>query len=815
MANGTTQDPPGFRVSARTILQLGAELISSDAVAFYELIKNAFDARSPSVQIAVLRRLPYGDVEAARELLLEAQGEADVETLAGELVAHVDIDAPRADALRAALEGASSVHELLDVLDGANHILIKDSGEGMTEGDLREIYLTIGTPHRLLQKEASNSGTPILGEKGIGRLSAMRLGHRLEVRTSESGEPDWNELAIDWRWFEDPTALLESIPVAPTTGDPKGEPDASGTTLEISALKSEWSQQKLADISRDELSKLTDPFATKKVRYPIELLFNGERVVIPRFDKILFENAHATVRATYSIKGETPKLSGSVSYRPGRREEERTRSFSLSGVHLASVASEFESLLSQPRSRRVKKEPRRLSPEEYERIEDRLRSLGPFELDFFWFNRQRLRGLDGIGELSKVRELVNEWSGGIKLYRDGFRVLPYGGPNDDWLKLDEKAYGRSGFKGNRNQIIGRVAVSSDENPALRDQTNREGLQDTPEQQTLVALLRYVYDKEFIGFIDQVDKEIRMNREPTLRVVSERIAEQEEKMEDALRRLRAVPEVSKDRSLVKAFEEVMRDVRAIMAQARELGEAFEQRTGDVINLAGIGLMVEVITHELHRATTNTLVALGDVDLDGDRDQLAARLRTLNGQLRTLEKRISVLDPYTTSGRQRKTEFDLVEVIRDVVRSHEAQFDRHQIQADVTGPPGGVPVRAVQGMVVQVLENLISNSVYWLSFELNRRRGEFVPRIDVEVVGSPPEVRFTDNGPGIPPDLQYRVFEPFFSTKSSGRTQKGLGLYVSREIARYHGGDLVLGDALGDQGNLNTFVLTLSSPTSDRD
>jgi hypothetical protein len=42
-----------FRIAARTILHLGAELISSDAIALYELIKNAFDAKSPEVEIRV------------------------------------------------------------------------------------------------------------------------------------------------------------------------------------------------------------------------------------------------------------------------------------------------------------------------------------------------------------------------------------------------------------------------------------------------------------------------------------------------------------------------------------------------------------------------------------------------------------------------------------------------------------------------------------------------------------------------------------------------------------------------------------------
>ncbi len=58
-----------FRVTARTILQLGAELISSDAVAFYELIKNAFDAGSKRVTVRVIERVPSSEIPSIQEAL--------------------------------------------------------------------------------------------------------------------------------------------------------------------------------------------------------------------------------------------------------------------------------------------------------------------------------------------------------------------------------------------------------------------------------------------------------------------------------------------------------------------------------------------------------------------------------------------------------------------------------------------------------------------------------------------------------------------------------------------------------------------------
>jgi signal transduction histidine kinase len=56
----------------------------------------------------------------------------------------------------------------------------------------------------------------------------------------------------------------------------------------------------------------------------------------------------------------------------------------------------------------------------------------------------------------------------------------------------------------------------------------------------------------------------------------------------------------------------------------------------------------------------------------------------------------------------------------------------------------------------------------------------------------EIAIEDSGPGIPPELRPRLFEPFFTTKPSGT---GLGLAVSRAIARAHGGDLAADAATG--------------------
>ena len=64
-------------------------------------------------------------------------------------------------------------------------------------------------------------------------------------------------------------------------------------------------------------------------------------------------------------------------------------------------------------------------------------------------------GIDSIGDQKVVRDLQKRWSG-ILLFRDGFRVLPYGEDADDWLALDRRAMGSSGYLLNKTQFVGRI-----------------------------------------------------------------------------------------------------------------------------------------------------------------------------------------------------------------------------------------------------------------------------------------------------------------------------------------------------------------------
>jgi signal transduction histidine kinase len=782
-----------FRVTARTILQLGAELISSDAVAFYELIKNAFDAGSKRVTVRVVERLPFdklaalrGEIQAAEELppRTKAAQEA-VHSVCNRITSLANRTAPDIDEYLACVAAAKSLASLRDLVDDAGSIEFSDSGEGMSLSDLEDVYLTIGTSSRLKTRVSRaalpTNSRPVLGEKGIGRLSAMRLGMRLQVKTTKEDESNWHLLDVNWREFAgDLDALVESVDVHPVEGPLKEDDAEQGTRIIITALNDGWSAEKLAQIAAAELSKLMDPFSNR-TQFPIAVYYNKTRLKIPAFDCLLFEHAHATVTASLSLEANSkPVVRGQVNYLLERKQ----KTFVIESANLKSLAN-VESL-------------------------DVLRTLGPFTMEAYWYNRRILEEITGIGDREHVRELIRAWSGGLMLFRDGFRVHPYGGPNDDWLDLDRGALAAPGYKVNRAQLIGKVDITQADNPRLIDQTNREGLRDNKETAALRTILLHILVGQLRRFLDDVDK---TNRKPvTFTELEGRVEAEEQTLNKTIQKLREIAVEFEDidiEPIEEALRQSIKQIERTMADAKQLADQYDQDRSQVIHLAGLGMMVEHIAHELLRTTEHTLRTLSDTLAGNVSGDVKAHLANVESQLISLRKRLSLLDPHTTSGRQVKEPVALVATIKDILRGHAGQFERHGIEAAVTSvpPKSDVTVKMVRGMFIQVIENLISNSVYWLKQKLDMEP-EFTPTITVTVRTSDKEVLFTDNGPGIDPADREDIFRPFFTRKPPGQG-KGLGLYISRQLAEYHGATLVLDPAKDRRtGQYHTFILDLS-------
>lgn len=778
-----------FRITARTVLELGSELISSDIIAFYELIKNGFDAGTKSgVDIhfnIVLRRNYY---LSARERALKSQSfrRSFVEETIEKLNPEAALDL--LESARSRLLSAKTADQYLSALDyvyGLSDITISDTGSGMSLTDLVNNFLVIGTASRKRDVESAlkrgDTKSPYLGEKGIGRLSAMRLGDRLRVETATASDATLNELVINWADFSSIDAMLSDIEIRPRKCGPKPDPTWSGTRIQVGALAEDWTKARVRKMAEYDFARLTDPFNDPKRRPRIALFWNGERLSVPWMEKALLKASHASIKGEYAIEEGFPVLRCDlVASNLGFEHPKESESSVIRALDLQAL----------------------LVGNERELPASALTSIGPFKFEMYWFNRRLLSRIDGIGDLKAVRHLQERWSG-ILLFRDGFRVFPYGDDNDDWLGLDRKALRRSGYTLNKTQFIGRVEISRRNNPQLVDQTNREGLRETSEQQVLIEILQYAIQDQLFRFMKYVESQYK-GQKLDLTEAKLEVEDLNKRAQSAIRKLRKLaPQATAE---VETLQQALLEFSEFADKARLRIEEVEKQSKQMVEMAGVGLMVEIVAHELARASENALQNIENLRSKTTPPDIQTKLASLRDQMLSLSKRIRVLDPLSVSGRQTSETFDLNQLIRETVAAHEAQFARHRISVLLTDDLKPIIIRAVKGMIIQILENLISNSKYWMDMRASREPG-YKPKITIDVLENPPTIVYSDNGPGIAAENRERIFRSFFSLKEKQK-RRGLGLFIGRECAEYLGGTLTLDETPSKEtGRLNRFILEL--------
>lgn len=191
------------------------------------------------------------------------------------------------------------------------------------------------------------------------------------------------------------------------------------------------------------------------------------------------------------------------------------------------------------------------------------------------------------------------------------------------------------------------------------------------------------------------------------------------------------------------------------------------------------MAAMAAHEIRNPLG---VIRGTVELM--RERSGAKLGTRDGEalqdvLGEVERLARLTDDFLDLSADRQLSLERVElggILEEAARATEMVFPRIQIHRELGALP---PVKADAGRLRQVFSNLLANAAQaqgsgevWLRGAV--QDGKIC--IDVE-----------DRGPGIAPEIQARLFDPFVTTKSGGT---GLGLAISRQLVIRHGGDLSL-------------------------
>ena len=217
------------------------------------------------------------------------------------------------------------------------------------------------------------------------------------------------------------------------------------------------------------------------------------------------------------------------------------------------------------------------------------------------------------------------------------------------------------------------------------------------------------------------------------------------------------------------------------------------------LAEVGRLSAGIAHEVNNPLAVISYAaqllLREEELPPFQKELAERIDSEVDRLKALT---GSLLSFSRAREMVRRETDLNEVLRDVLRLVRYELNRHSIRLveDFAELPA---IQADPNKLKQVFINLIMNASQAMP------EGGTLSVRTALVAGEEVEAVISDSGPGIPPEVREKIFEPFFSTKREGEGT-GLGLYICRNIVTEHEGRLLL-DSVPGQGATFRVVLPL--------
>lgn len=644
-------------------------------------------------------------------------------------------------------------------------LIIQDNGMGMQEEIIRSSWMRISTMSKVDQPLSPIYRRIRAGRKGIGRFSVQRLGKRLELETRPKGVA--YGFRVTFSWDEEFRAGRDLNEVFSQIERFEKPTDDCGTILRIIDLRDGWSEAVLAKVWRSVLL-LQPPFPIARTK-PVG---DGLPSEDPGFAVVINGVSHDAKRSEYSI--ETSFLSQAIAT--------ITASIDEDGCATVRVVSPKSNL------------------DDSQVFDKRFLVTGPVSLNasYFIYSPETLSGMN-----QKTAAELGRRFGGIRIYRNGFRVLPYGEPADDWLELDIDVSRRHLLvPANNRSLFGHVELETDANPLFEETSSREGLL---ENEAYLELKEFVRDAvewavKRVAFVRNRKQDawqrgfISEPRRPSeyLRSVREKIGISPTSSSDAAQTDRLLANAE---AIATEFEQRVEERQAASLEYEEMLRL----------LASLGLSISVFGHEVK----------------GARDALRARLDLLQDAISTIEDERSKTDierqfeelklgtdrmfdiggyisslMSTTESRQLRS-LSVSGALQRFTDQFNEYMKRQKIAFEVDVEPISLRTAPMHGSELDsVLLNFLTNSIKSMR---NARVKDRRVRMDARPDGRFVVIGFEDSGPGIASSDRERVFDAFFTTTMAADDDglagpgTGLGLKIVSDIASSYGGAVSVEDA----------------------
>ena len=682
--------------------------------------------------------------------------------------------------------------------DHAPYLILEDDGVGMNEAQLKSSWMVIGIDNKATSRRSGKNRT-FIGEKGLGRLGLDRLCRVSSVQTFCETEETGTELIVHWGKYEEAKIRLEQVKhkiyrlphkslVDPITR--LVQPKPHGTRLVLQQLQDIWDAENLKALQQ-QLSLLVSPFAgLNDFKIWLHVNQSTEEVVSQGILEASEWLLDSTLEEVKDSRGVTDWY---VRYKMVARD-----------------GTKFEYNAPWKRTFTTHK---RGKPE-----------CGQLTFKMYFLPRKEIEELDV--DLSQIRTFMDT-NQGIRIYRDNFRVKPYGEPTGqgDWLNLSyyrqqhPTSRGKRGWRVGYNQVFGAVFIERERNTGLLDQTNREGLVEGPAYDDLVLFTRgaidwfeekdyqYVRATQKATKVEQAKEQARTSS----MAANEAVAEFESAFQGVLFHLEtsdsaAQPDATRmRRTMADAFVRLRETVDEAKTAQEEIGRLYEERTQELekekdtlANLASLGILSVTFGHEtlgysnLVATNASSLTRTLSLTLSAYAPTTADEIRLFLNDIEYGAQRIQTFADFTLKyvrrDRRREVKVYLSKLVNEVLDTFSNSLEGKRNITVFREIQEIEPTRAFYIDWESILINFITNSVWALE---NTPGDDRVIRVKLYRKDDYIHLLFTDSGCGIAKDTVDKIFEPTYTTKRDRRGRKigtGMGLFIVENLVRSYGGSI---------------------------
>lgn len=705
-----------------------------------------------------------------------------------------------------------------------------------------------------------------LGEKGLGRLSVQKLGRKVKMTTKEAGTAPEYTITIPWDEFLKNTTL-DNVNIVCEKNNVDFL--TSYTKIEITGLINPeyWTQEATVKNLENSIGRIISPFRFAENSFTIFASVGDYTIDVSNsiFNDVLNT---ARSNYSFKVDEKKVKIISKykVDFFRRRRIEKDYPEFDYHRDYFKEIfekyCKEIDGWKYHESGDITYEIETILNLDSYDSlIRDKnsgnLYYPGAFEGEIFdfYFDKGYVNDIlnaHSLGDAFNDAEYRNyiKDNKGIKVIRDGFVVQGYGDGNVDWLNISASSTTTGKFSDiNNESTIGYIKLTGAENQKLKETTSREGFVADEYYKNFYMILRNIiirkinqqnmklitsYSKYLENlFLTSRDSQSAIEQIQTISEkanslssnISSKLIKSKEDIEKTLQRIEdssnqvTIGETFQDdikrkyeniinqqtktldslkEELLSYFSEVKNIEKEITRINVEI-DNYKEKMADVFALAGLGVSVELFTHELYTTINNVNEKIRSVQ------NQTTELKYINNAMNSLRKQISYFHPGLKYVRQKKDDVLISNIINAHLSFYHDKCELNGIEQAFISSSRECKICINVGMLNQVLDNLFSNSLYWLSY--SRDTLHLIDDCSYTIQDNGDwSIDVWDNGIGISKDIERDLFEPFVTCKHEGR---GLGLFICKNNLENNNSSIRLLRDRNQFGNLYRFHIDLSN------